>query len=343
MLSLWNETEAATYDGWLAQRVYSSRLLGRDHSLVLHGGGNTSVKIRERNLFGDEEGILYIKGSGWDLETIEVPGFAPVRLDRVLRLATLRQLSDTQMVRELRAAMTDPSAPTPSVETILHAVLPYRFVDHTHADALLAVTNTADGARRVREIYGDSVVIIPYVMPGFDLARVVAELLAKESRPATVGLVLLKHGFFSFGGTARESYERMIELVSRAEEYLEVEHAWHLAPLDAESTSTTDRHAIVSLRRQASEVAGFPLILASHTDPHSMAFAQRDDLAELAQQGPATPDHVIRTRRLPQLGLDVSVFKQAYEDYFELHQSKSGQPLKMLDPAPRVILDQRLG
>src|SRR6266516_5057013 len=153
MLSLWNETEAATYDGWLAQRVYSSRLLGQDHTLVLHGGGNTSVKIRVRNIFGEEEDILYVKGSGWDLETIEAPGFAPVRLVHVLRLATLTQLSDPQMVQELRAAMTDPAAPTPSVETILHAILPYRFVDHTHADALLAITNTADGARRVREIY----------------------------------------------------------------------------------------------------------------------------------------------------------------------------------------------
>src|SRR3954453_2277478 len=149
MQSLWNDAEAAAFEGPLAQRVYTSRLLGRDHALVLHGGGNTSVKIRQRDLFGDDEDILYVKGSGWDLETIEPPGFAPVRLARALRLATLGQLSDTQMVQELRAAMIDPSAPTPSVETILHALLPYPFVDHTHADALLTITNTADGARRV--------------------------------------------------------------------------------------------------------------------------------------------------------------------------------------------------
>src|ERR1700704_1796619 len=160
MQSQWNENEAEQFAGPLAQRVYSSRLLGRDHSLVLHGGGNTSVKIRERNIFGDEEEILYVKGSGWDLETIEAPGFAPVRLERALRLATLAQLSDTQMVQELRAAMTNPGAPTPSVETILHALLPYRFVDHTHADALLAITNTSDGEKRVLEIYGDSVVVL---------------------------------------------------------------------------------------------------------------------------------------------------------------------------------------
>src|SRR6185295_3813940 len=139
--SLWNDAEAAAFSGDLGLRVYTSRLLGRDKSMVLHGGGNTSVKIREPNLFGEEEDILYVKGSGWDLETIETAGFAPVRLERALRLATLERLSDAQMVQELRAAMTNPSAPTPSVETILHASLPHRFVDHTHADALLAITN----------------------------------------------------------------------------------------------------------------------------------------------------------------------------------------------------------
>src|SRR5438270_9164932 len=181
-VSHWDDREASAFEGLLAQRVYTSRLLGRDHALVLHGGGNTSVKIRERNVFGDEEEILYVKGSGWDLETIEAPGFAPVRLAHVLRLATLSQLSDPQMVQELRAAMTDPAAPTPSVETILHAILPYRFVDHTHADALLAITNTAAGEQRIRELYGDSVVVLPYVMPGFDLAR-----LAAVRFPAEVG------------------------------------------------------------------------------------------------------------------------------------------------------------
>src|SRR5258707_6064377 len=217
MHSRWQDSDAQKFDGALPQRVDTSRLLGQDHGLVLHGGGNTSVKIRERNIFGDEEDILYVKGSGWDLETIEAPGFAPLRLERVLRLATLERLSDTQMVQELRAAMTHPGAPTPSVETILHALLPYRFVDHTHADALLAITNTADGEQRVREIYGDSVVVLPYVMPGVDLARLAAQRFPRESGPQTGGMGLLNHGFFSFGATARESYERMIELVARAE------------------------------------------------------------------------------------------------------------------------------
>ena len=181
MQSLWNDKEAAAFKGDLAQRVYTSRLLGRDKSLVLHGGGNTSVKIRERNLVGDEEEILYVKGSGWDLEFIEEAGFSPVRLAHLLKLAQLKALSDPQMVNELVTHMTRASAPAPSVETILHALLPHKYVDHTHSDAVLAVTNTADGEKRIAGIYGDQVVIIPYVMPGFDLARLCAELFPKHA------------------------------------------------------------------------------------------------------------------------------------------------------------------
>jgi len=343
MRSLWDDHEAEVYQGPLAQRVYTSRLLGSDHDLVLHGGGNTSVKIRERDIFGDEQDILYVKGSGWDLETIEPAGFAPMRLERVLRLAGLDQMADTQMVQELRAAMTEPAAPTPSVETILHAVLPYTFVDHTHADALLAITNTADGEQRIRAIYGDSVVTVPYVMPGFDLARVVAERFPREAGPNTVGMVLLKHGFFSFGETARESYERMIDLVSRAEAYLRAQGAWDI-PRPAVSTRChTPRPEIASLRREVSEAAGRPMILSSHVDAHSLAFVQRADLDVVSQQGPATPDHVIRTKGKPALGRDVGAFRAAYERYFAEHAANTGQALKMLDPAPRVILDPDLG
>src|SRR4051795_5252979 len=227
-VSLWNAAEAAGEAGGLGLRVYTSRLLGRDKSLVLHGGGNTSVKVREPNLFGEEEDVLYVKGSGWDLETIEAAGFAPVRLAPAVRLASLPRLSDPQMVNELRTSMTLASAPTPSVEAILHAVLPFKYVDHTHADAVVTITNTSDGEALVREAYGDAVVVIPYIMPGFDLARLCAERFPAAAGPQTVGMVLLNHGIFSFGATARESYERMIELVRRAERVLERRGAWSL-------------------------------------------------------------------------------------------------------------------
>src|SRR5215831_7347074 len=154
MQSLWNDQDAAAYHGDLGLRVYTSRLLGRDPSLVLHGGGNTSVKIPEHNIFGDLEDILYVKGTGWDLETIEAAGFAPCRLGYLRRLATLDTLSDTQMVKELKASLINSAPPVPSVEAILHAVLPAKFVDHTHSDALIAIMNTPNGETRTRELYG---------------------------------------------------------------------------------------------------------------------------------------------------------------------------------------------
>jgi len=344
--NLWSDSEAAAYPGELGLRVYTSRLLGRDKSLVLHGGGNTSVKVREPNLFGEEEDILYVKGSGWDLETIEAAGFAPVRLAPAVRLASLARLSDPQMVNELRTSMTRASAPTPSVEAILHAVLPFKYVDHTHADAVVTITNTAAGEARVREIYGSSVVVIPYVMPGFDLARVCAERFPAEAGPETIGMVLLNHGIFSFGETARESYERMIHLVGLAEEYLKRQAAWELGPFPETPKSPAegfDSMGMARLRQEISRAAGFPMLLASRRNPRSLAFSRRPDAAAVSQQGPATPDHVIRTKRLPLLGRDVESYVRAYRDYFAEHAPEASAPKTILDPAPRVILDPELG
>jgi rhamnose utilization protein RhaD (predicted bifunctional aldolase and dehydrogenase)/NAD(P)-dependent dehydrogenase (short-subunit alcohol dehydrogenase family) len=339
--NLWNDEEAASYPGDLGARVYTSRLLGRDKSLVLHGGGNTSVKIRETNRFGEAEEILYVKGSGWDLETIAAAGFSPVRLAPAARLATLSRLSDPEMVNELRTAMTLAAAPTPSVEAILHAVLPFKYVDHTHADAVVALTNNPDGVALVRETYGDSVVVIPYVMPGFDLARLCAERFPALAGPETIGMVLLSHGIFSFGATARESYERMIDLVGRAERLLERRGAWSLGPFP-ESPSEPEPLAIARLRHAVSRAAGFPMVLASHRDPRSLAFTRREDIARIAQ-GPATPDHVIRTKRLPLIGRNVEEYARAYRAYFDEHAPHAAAPKTMLDPAPRVILDPELG
>ena len=263
MKSLWNEQEAAEFSGDLNLRVYTSRLLGRDKSLVLHGGGNTSVKVTEKNLFGEDEEILYIKGSGWDLETIEAAGFSPVRMKPVERLAGLSSLPDPQMVNELVTNMTRASAPAPSVETILHAILPYKFVDHTHADAVISVTNTEGGESRIREIYGDDLVVIPYVMPGFDLARLCAERFKVEATDKTIGMVLMNHGIFSFGSTAKESYERMISLVSRAEAYLTSHGAWEISETTCPTESSELRLDLAGLRQNLSQSVGKPVILYS--------------------------------------------------------------------------------
>jgi rhamnose utilization protein RhaD (predicted bifunctional aldolase and dehydrogenase)/NAD(P)-dependent dehydrogenase (short-subunit alcohol dehydrogenase family) len=342
VIGLWNDDDAARCCGELALRVYTSQLLGRDPSLVLHGGGNTSVKLREANVLGAAVDVLYVKGSGWDLASILEPGFAPVQMDHLLKLATLESLSDPQMVSELATHVVRAGAPAPSVEAILHAILPYPYVDHTHADALLAVTNTADGARRIRDIYGDDVVLIPYVMPGFDLARVCAREFPRQAHARTLGVVLLNHGIFSFGSSARESYERMIALVGRAESYLERNGAWRLRAAQVAAPAAS-RHDIAQLRRDISVCAGFPMILSTHEDAQFLAFAQRGDVAQISQQGPATPDHVIRTKRVPMLGRDVGDYAAAYRDYYARNAARAEQHKVMLDPAPRVVLDAAFG
>ncbi|HUN67174.1 MAG TPA: bifunctional aldolase/short-chain dehydrogenase [Burkholderiales bacterium] len=342
MKSLWNDAEAAKFGGPLGPRVYTSRLLGRDKSLVLHGGGNTSVKIGERDLFGEATEVLYVKGSGWDLETIEAGGFAPVRLDYARRLASLTSLSDPQMVNELATHTLRAGAPAPSVETILHAILPHKYVDHTHADAVLSISNAPEGERRIREIYGDKVVVIPYVMAGFDLAAHCAREFPKQKTKNTVGMVLLSHGVFSFADGARESYELMIELVSMAEKYLAAKKAWSV-PLSSISEPAFKRVEAAALRSEVSRAAGFPLLCRCNDSPRFLGFARHPEVARISQSGPATPDHVIRTKPLPMLGRNVAEFSSGYRKYFDSNSKKAKEPKTMLDPAPRMALDPELG
>lgn len=341
MLSLWDEVEAAQFTDILGHRVYTSRLLGREPSLVLHGGGNTSVKVRETDLWGDGRDVLYIKGSGRDLIHIDREGFTPLRLEATRRLAVLDALTDLDMANALAINTLNPKAPPPSVEAILHAILPHKYVDHTHADAFITVTNTEGGVDRVREIYRNDVVVIPYVMPGFRLAKVCAGLFSRDAGPETVGIALMNHGLFSFGDDARTSYERMIELVTRAEDYLKAHEAWDLPKPDRIAITVTNPIQLAHLRHTVSRAAGRPMILATHRGPSESAFVLRDDLATLSQQGPATPDHVIRTKRVPLLGSDVDAYREGYLDYF--HENARGLALAKLDPAPRVILSRDFG
>ncbi|HEX20692.1 MAG TPA: bifunctional aldolase/short-chain dehydrogenase [Acidiferrobacteraceae bacterium] len=343
MKSLWNNKDTAQCQDALDLRVYSSRLLGGEPSLVLHGGGNTSVKITERNQLGEDEARLYVKGSGWDLATIERPGFAPVRLAHLQALAELPTLSDPDMVNELKTQTTIASAPTPSVETILHAILPYTYVDHTHADAVVTVTNTPGGEQHIKEIYGDSVVVIPYTMPGFDLARVCAERFTRERTDNTIGMVLMNHGIFSFADDARKSYERMIDLVTRAEDFLKARGAWELPDWKPQPSATDMRHGLASLRQQISEQAGFAVIMRNQGDAAMLGFTRHPDIKTISQQGPATPDHVIRTKRLPMLGRDVAAYAGQYQHYFDEHEKNAKEAKTILDRAPRLVLDPELG
>ena len=283
MKSLWDEKEANLYKDDLGMRVYTSQLLGRDSSLVLHGGGNTSVKIVEQNIFGRDQNLLYVKGSGWDLETIDRPGFAPVKLEHLIKLADLEKLSDPQMVNELRSNMTNASAPTPSVEAILHATLPYQFVDHTHADAIVTITNTANGKQKIKDIYGDRLIIIDYIMPGFDLARLCAKQFYKQVNENTEGMILLNHGLFTFADTAKEAYENMIRLVDEAESYIKACDAWDYV-LPERKNNALDIRVVAELRQKISTIAGQPMILSVSQKENMQRFASMENLESLANK-----------------------------------------------------------
>ncbi|MBI5023443.1 MAG: bifunctional aldolase/short-chain dehydrogenase [Candidatus Omnitrophica bacterium] len=345
MKNRWQEQEARKFrNDPLALRVYTSRLLGQDPNLVLQGGGNTSVKMNVTNLFGESEEVLYVKGSGWDLATIERQGFAPVKLDLLKRMARLKHLSDTEMVKNQRAAMTDPSAPNPSVEAILHAIIPFQFVDHTHADSVVAVSNTKNGETRIREIYGRDVLIVPYVMPGFILARKVFEMTRGIDWQRLKGLVLLHHGIFTFADDAKASYTRMIRLVTKAEDYLKKKRA---AIHFTKKSVKEDLLQLAGIRRIVSRVRGGAVIAKWNPGDRQVAFANHPEAGGIATRGPLTPDHVIRTKRIPVIvdqdpEKDIERFASEYRQYF-IRQNRTrlrrdrhaAAGLKALDPAPR--------
>lgn len=341
MKSRWQDEDVASMAGDdLALRVHTSRLLGAEPGLVLHGGGNTSVKGTTKDFFGDEVEVLWVKGSGWDLKTIEKPGFAPLRLDGTLRLAELETLGDDDMARELRNLLLDQRAPGPSVEAILHALLPFKFVDHTHTDAVVTLSNTEGGPERIAELFPDCLVL-PYVMPGFILARQVRAALLEHDLRASgkKGIILLHHGVFTFADDARKAYEDMIELVTRAEEAI----AGQVSALAKPPAATTpfDALGLARIRRAVSDARGSAQIAWLDDRDEARAYASRDDIASLATRGPITPDHVIRTKRIPVIlppkidegATEVTDYVTAYEAYFEEHRTPE---LKMLDPAPRA-------
>lgn len=321
--------------------VYGSRLIGSDPALVLHGGGNTSVKAPFHDITGAAIPALWVKGSGWDLASIEPAGFPPLRQQRLLELLELEALSDPEMMRELAAARLDPDSPQPSVESLLHAFLPYPAVQHSHADVIVTLTNVADGSATVRKVFGGDVVVVPYVMPGFDLARAVRDLWPGQATDATIGMVLLNHGLFTFGTSTREAYVRHVDLITRAEDWLAQNAPASLAA--DEPLGRADPVTLADLRQEVCRVAGMPLVMVRHEDSMVARFVKRPDLGSLAARGPLTPDHVIRTKRLAMVGRNVADYAAAYEKYFAEHQSRGRVPLQMLDPAPRVVLDAELG
>ncbi|WP_109471951.1 bifunctional aldolase/short-chain dehydrogenase [Ornithinimicrobium cavernae] len=319
--------------------VESSRALGADPSLVLHGGGNTSVKATWRDVTGEDLEVLFIKGSGHDLATIGRDGFAPLRLERLRQLLPPVKMGDVELGNELRAASLDASAPNPSVETLVHALVPHAAVLHSHADAILAVTNTEGGRARTEALYGDKVVIVDYVMPGPDLGEACFAAWQEQAHEGTEGIVVLNHGLFAVGDTPSEALARHEQMIAEARELLgEVPEHTAPGPLDE-----VDVVALAELRARISAVAGKPLVARRRADAQVSAFLTDPVLCESTQQGPMTPDHVLYTKRTPLRGRDVEGFASAYRDYFAAHKDRRGVELTMLDPAPRIVLDDELG
>ena len=347
MLSQWNAEDAERFasDSHLGLRVYSSQLLGRDADLVLHGGGNTSVKGEQRNVFGEIEQVLYVKGSGWDLQSIAAGGFAPVRLQHLQALAELQSLSDTDMMRELRLALLDPAAPTPSVEAILHALVPLRYVDHTHADAVVAISNSPNGESALQEIYGDEVLVLPYVMPGFILAKQVCEATRDVDWSRLRGIVLLHHGIITFDDDCKTSYENMIELVSRAEDYLRRQGAWEQVATAQYTPAVEEFQELAKLRQQAARLLGRPLLLRWNFSEEAVGFATLSNVEQVATRGPLTPDHSIHTKPFSALfDADLSAgleqFGERYQAYFDRHAADFHTCLDLL---PRTAVWQGKG
>lgn len=345
----------------VASRVYTSRLLGRDATLVLHGGGNTSVKTTQRDLLGREVEVLCVKGSGWDLVDIEPPGLPAVRLDALRELRTLDALSDEDMVNAVRGALLDSRAPNPSVEALLHAFLPHRFVDHTHANAILALTDQPDPEAHVRRALGDSVLVLPWIMPGFPLAKAVVD--AFEQSPQCTGIVLAKHGLFTFGDTARESYERTVDLVQQADRYVRDQAGEVPAMLQGEPAPlpVAEREAVLAralpilrgacaVPREHAWGADFGRVVAEvRATDQLAAFGMHELAAALCATNPITPDHVIRTKahylylrpeELQDAGgirTRVGEYERAYRRYYEA-SAKRISPDHMHPPKPVVAV-----
>ena len=358
MRSLWSDEDAAAavrrYAGEgvgedLALRTYSARLLGGERRLVLHGGGNTSVKTLARDVFGEETQVLCVKGSGWDLGAIEPAGHPAVRLRPLMKLRALNRLSDEDMVSAQRQLLLDPAAPNPSVETLLHAFIPDKFVDHTHSTAILALADQPDSEAIFAEIFGERVALVPYVMPGFDLARAAGD--ARDRMPGAEGMILLKHGVFSFGATARQSYERMIALVSAAEDF--IARRPRVASRPISMASAPDAVEVLpairgALARAAGEHWPRRWILELRSDEAARRISDDQRLADWAERGVATPDHVIRTKRFPlvagaDLDAAMAAYGEAYRAYFERNNARAGGIKAQLDPLPRVIAIPGLG
>lgn len=327
----WDDAAAQGCTSALALRAYTSRLIGGDPALVLYGGGNTSLKL------GD---TLYVKGTGANLAGVREQDFTALGLGALRALLQDECLPDAELRRRVDHCKLDPAAPKPSIETLLHAALPYAFVEHAHADAVLAVANVAECETACAAAFGGLAPMVPYRHSGAALARACKAVFEGAATADTIGLILAFHGIVAFGDTARASYDNLQRLVGMAGEYL----GRHGAPAQAAAIALPvpgKRPAPDGLRAAISEIAGFPLAMKVVCTPATLAFAQRPDLAQISQQGPPTPQHAIYTKRVPLIDGDVAGYARRYRDY--LARTLGAAAGGRIDAAPRIALDPAFG
>ena len=341
----------------MALRVYTTRLLGRNSELVLHGGGNTSVKTTIKDLDGKNYDVLCVKGSGWDMAEIEPEGLPAVKLNPLLALRNKKKLSDEEMVAYQKRNLINIKSPNPSVETFLHAFLPFKFVDHTHSDAIMNVTNRPNSFAFCKKIFGKKVSLIPYLMPGYGLAQKIKEVYNKN--PNINCLILLNHGIFTFSDDAKESYDLMIKYVTDAEKALRKLKRKKIKQITKLNTKITPSQIAPILRGLASKGAKKKFILTFRSNKILNYFINGNDVERYSTEGTATPDHVIRVKPFPLIikpkhnsSIDdfkktaIKAFinyKKKYLKYFEQNQKKVKEKKTMLDTSPRVILVQNIG
>ncbi|MCH8562884.1 SDR family oxidoreductase [Nesterenkonia sp. YGD6] len=315
-----------------------SRVLGSDPSLVLHGGGNTSIKGFTTDVTGAEVETVWVKGSGWNLATIEPEGFAPLRRKRVLELLKCASLTDAQMVNEVRQASLDATAPIASIEALLHAFIPARVVLHSHADAIVALTNQLENGPNVSNVLGRKVLVLPYVMPGFKLARQIAS--CNEVATGEVdAIVLSNHGLFTFSDDPDEALVRHQSIVASASAAMGNPTWGDPGPGIERAGDPLD---IARFRRELSAIAGDPMIVRQSESARATQYAGRPNVRSLTTRGTATAEHVIHTKRVPLIGRDVAAFAAEYRRYVEENRHRVGEVVP-IDEAPRVILDQEWG
>ncbi|MDC1047761.1 bifunctional aldolase/short-chain dehydrogenase [Alphaproteobacteria bacterium] len=356
MKSLWNNKIALQYVSEykkkniskdLALRIYTTHLLGKNPKLVLHGGGNSSVKSIGKNLYKKNVNLIYVKGSGWDMSNLNELGMPGLELNPLLETVKLNKLNDNDMVNLLRSNLINANSPNPSVETLLHAYLPFKFVDHTHSNAFLSILNQPNSQALIKKIFGNKVGIVPYIMPGFSLAKECLKIFKKDEK--VQGLALINHGIFTFGDSAKQSYERMINFVSDVENYISKNKVKLKTHTNKSKINMSD--FMLSVRKSFSTYSNHKWILKFHNNNDDQVIASTQNLNNLINKGPVTPDHVIRIKskilfisknKFHKIDEEIKKYCQSYKKYY-LKNKTFVHNCTITDPLPRIIILEGIG